>query len=328
MATTTQQQPQQSQTNGNALTTTEDRTLTEFIPFMEKDAIKLSVGIVQDMICVPTKSGKTCTRRDALRFIALCKARQLNPFAGDAYLIGYDSNDGPTFSLITAHQALLKRAEVHPEYDGMESGVIVRCGDTITDREGDFTFDGDILLGGWATVYFKSRSHPIKRRAKLSTYNQGYSRWKKDPAGMIVKVAEADALRSSFPSMLGGMYLEEEAAPREPRLVNPSPPMLPQGRQSLRRPAPPDILPDEGEHSQAELPEPSLDEQRAEQERRDLATELSGYIGEADSAKALDELAEKVLAQQDALGRFDAAGLRALIEARRVALGLGLTKKD
>ena len=31
-----------------------------------------------------------------------------------------------------------------------------------------------------------------------------------DPAGMIVKCAEADALRSAFPTMLGGCYTEEE----------------------------------------------------------------------------------------------------------------------
>jgi hypothetical protein len=37
------------------------------------------------------------------------------------------------------------------------------------------------------------------------------SRWKKDKAGMIVKVAEAAALRSAFPVSTAGMYIHEEA---------------------------------------------------------------------------------------------------------------------
>lgn len=185
---------------------------TAFVPFMGKEEIRLSVSIVKKLICVKTRNGRICDDREAIRFIMLCKARGLNPFEGDAYLTGYENNDGTaTFSLITAHQAFLKRAETHPEYDGMESGVMVVDKDkALVDREGDFTLDSDTIVGGWATVYFKNRSHPMTKRLKLSTFSTGKSRWSKDPAGMIVKCAEADALRSSFPTQLGGMYLEDE----------------------------------------------------------------------------------------------------------------------
>lgn len=186
--------------------------VTEFVPFMAKDAIKLTVRMVKDMCCQRTKKGFVCDDQQAMKFIMLCKARLLNPFDGDAFLLGYDSEkDGPTFSLITAHQAFLKRAEVHSEYDGLESGVIVqdRNGDMV-DREGDFLWAGDVLLGGWATVHLKNRKFPMKKRLNLSTFHTGRSRWNKDPAGMIVKCSEADALRSAFPTSLGGMYLEGE----------------------------------------------------------------------------------------------------------------------
>src|SRR5436189_2756431 len=103
--------------------------IVQFLPLGCTDKIKLAVRIVQNLIAVPTRSGKTCSERDALRFIMLCSARKLNPFEGDAFLIGYDGQNGPEFSLITAHQALLKRAEVHPEFDGMQSGVIVASGE-------------------------------------------------------------------------------------------------------------------------------------------------------------------------------------------------------
>ena len=187
-----------------------DRELS-YKPFMGTAEIKLTVGMVKSLICAKTKQGHTCDDAQAMKFMMLCQARGLNPWEGDAFLIGYDSKDGPSFSLITAHQAFLKRAETHPEYDGMESGVLVMTRDNeLVARVGDFTVADDALVGGWATVHFKHRRFPMVKRVKLKTFDKGFGRWRDDPEGMIVKCAEADALRSSFPTMLGGMYLDEE----------------------------------------------------------------------------------------------------------------------
>ena len=201
--------------NAALLTSILDRE-TEFVPFMGKDPIKLSARLVMKFLCTPTKSGAVCDERMAIRFVMMCKARGLNPWEGDAYIIGYDAKDGPTFSLVTAHQAFLKRAEVHPEYDGMTSGVIVARQGGSVELDGDYFDDGDSLVGGWACVHFKNRKHPMKKRLKLSTFHQGRSRWNADPAGMIVKCAEADALRSAFPNTLGGMFLADEMPDVEP----------------------------------------------------------------------------------------------------------------
>ena len=184
----------------------------EYVPFGADTKIKLTLKIVREMIAIPTRLKKLPTDTECMRFMMLCRARKLNPFEGDCFLQGYDGSDGPQFSLITAHQAFLKRAEVNPEYDGMTSGVIVKDeNDSIVEREGDFLYPGDLLLGGWARVYFKNRKMSTYRRLNLSTFDQGFGRWKKDKAGMIVKCAEADALRSSFPTMLGGLYSEAES---------------------------------------------------------------------------------------------------------------------
>lgn len=198
----------------------------EFVPFANKDAIKLSVNIVKRLICVPTKNGHKCSDEEAMKFMLMCRAKGLNPFEQDAFLIGYDTQDGPKFSLITAHQAFLKRAECNPEYDGMESGVMVtRDGKTI-ELEGDFHFENDVLVGGWATVHFKNRKHPMKKRIRLARFNTGKSQWAKDPAGMICKCAEADALRSSFPTLLGGLYTREEMDKDTTVDTTPSKPMF------------------------------------------------------------------------------------------------------
>jgi len=187
-----------------------ERGLAEYVPYGTQDKIKLSVKIVQNLIAVPTKTGKTCSDRDAIRFIAMCQAKRLNPFEGDAFLVGFDSKDGPNFTLITAHQTYLKRAELHPEFDGMESGVIVALEDARKDLPGDFVPDPYRLLGGWATVHFKTRKHPMVKRVRLETFKKPFGVWLDNAAGMIVKCAEADALRSAFPTMLGGLYLREE----------------------------------------------------------------------------------------------------------------------
>lgn len=203
----------------------EDRIM-EFVPYGAKDSIKLTIKIIQSLIAVPTRSGKNCSEADAMKFMMMCQARKLNPFEGDSFLIGYDTKDGPKFSLITAHQAFIKRAECNPEYDGMKSGIIVRRQDgdsaNIIDVEGDFHLPDDEVLGGWATVYFKNRTHPMSKRIRLDRFKKDTPIWRDDPAGMICKCAEADALRSSFPTLLGGMYLREEIEVAEvPKLAAP-----------------------------------------------------------------------------------------------------------
>jgi len=198
--------------------TNEERAV-EFVPFGSADKIKLSVKIIQNMVAVPTAQGRTCSERDALRFLMLCQAQRLNPFAGDAFLIGYDGKNGPVFSLITAHQAFLKRAETSPDFEGMDSGVIIVKEDgEITEREGDFHLENEQVIGGWARVHRKGRRDTY-RRLRMARFNNGYAQWKVDPAGMIVKCAEADALRSTFPTLLGGLYMQGEIDDATDRIV-------------------------------------------------------------------------------------------------------------
>lgn len=182
-----------------------------FTPFGAMDSIRLSVGVVKKLCAVPTKSGKLPDDTQCMRFVMLCQAQRLNPFAGDAFLIGYDGKDGPTFSLVTAHVAFLKRAESNEHFDGMESGVIVVNSDgEIKEIQGDFYEAGQEVIGGWARVYHKQRKIPTYRRLRVERFNKGFGEWAKDPAGMICKCAEADALRSTFPTLCGGLYLENE----------------------------------------------------------------------------------------------------------------------
>lgn len=180
-------------------------------PLAERDEITLTIASVMNTLAVRTKSGALPTVPDVVKFMMLCKSRGLNPFVGDAYLVGYDSQqDGPTFQLITAIQALRKRAELNPNFDGCARGVIVARGDDVIEREGSMTYPGETLVGGWASCQRKDYSIPFRETVKLATYSTGRSRWAKDKEGMIIKVAEAAALRRAFPSDVGGLYVAEE----------------------------------------------------------------------------------------------------------------------
>ena len=186
-------------------------TLTiTYTPVGESEAITLTIERVKEFLCIPTRSGILPTNPQVMKYMMLCKAQSLNPWVNDAYLVGYDSKDGPSFSLIVSHQALLKRAECSPEYDGIESGVIVKVGQDVIERPGKMLYDGEKLLGGWARVHRNDRKIATYDSVNFKTYNTGRSRWAADPEGMIVKVAEAAALRKTFPSTLAAMYCAEE----------------------------------------------------------------------------------------------------------------------
>jgi phage recombination protein Bet len=193
---------------------TKNEKYLEYIPFGAADKIKLSVALVISTICIPTKLGKLCTERDALRFLMLCQAQRLNPYAGDCTLCGYDSRDkGPQFSMITNHQTFLKRAETCSDYEGMESGIILLDEQgKITEREGDFCLPSENVVGGWARVFRKNRK-PLYKRLSIEQRRPNYETpfWNvvKAPE-QICKCAEADALRATFPTLLGGLYSGQE----------------------------------------------------------------------------------------------------------------------
>lgn len=197
----------------NSMVKAEENAI-EYVPFGMQDKIKLTIGMVKQFLVKPTKSGKIPSNEDITKFMMLCKARELNPWEGDAYFIGYDSNEGvPEFSMITAYQAFLKRAEACPEYDGKEQGVVVKKSGEIKEVNGEIVPDGYTLAGSWAKVYRKDRSRPEYQVVNLGPYDKGRSLWTKDKSGMIVKCAVAKALRHAFPNKLAQMYIAEEREP-------------------------------------------------------------------------------------------------------------------
>jgi len=183
-----------------------------FRPVGSTEDVTLTLGMVRKYVANPTRSGQVPSDRDIVGFMMLCQARKLNPWEGDAYLVGYDSKDGPQFSLITGINTMMKRAEANKMYRGIESGVIVADQDgEMHDITGEVYDDSKYrLVGGWARVVREDRDTPFEARVKFKTYDTQRSRWAKDPEGMIVKVARAHALREAFPTATGGLYTDDE----------------------------------------------------------------------------------------------------------------------
>lgn len=169
------------------------------------DEIKLSPSIVQQFV---TKGNGEISQVEAVNFMQLCRFTKLNPFLNEVYLIKF--GDSPA-QMITAKEALAKRASRQPDYEGITSGLVtVDKNGNVNRREGQILYPGEQLLGAWAKVIREKFAYPIYVEVAFSEYDTGKFNWKKMPANMIDKVAQAKALRQAYPDELGGMYIEEE----------------------------------------------------------------------------------------------------------------------
>lgn len=180
---------------------------------VDGETITLTPSIVQNYIVGPDAQ---ITLPEFKFFTSLCKARGLNPFLKEAYCIKYGDQAA---QIVVGKDVFLKRAIHNPNYDGIESGVIVKVLETgeIVERKGTFyDIEAEKLVGGWARVFRKDWKHPnyssvsfaeVAQRKKNGSLN---SNWTSRGATMVEKVAKVRALRETFIDDLGGMYEAEE----------------------------------------------------------------------------------------------------------------------
>ncbi len=159
-------------------------------------------------------NAQAITNEEIEMFINLCKFNGLNPWLKEAYVIKY--GNAPA-TLVVGKEAYLKRAEMHPQYDGFEAGVIVHTNENeIAYRVGTVVLANEMVVGGWAEVFRKDRNHSTRIEVGwgefAGTTKEGNlnNTWKTKPATMIRKVALVNALREAFPLAFGGMYTAEE----------------------------------------------------------------------------------------------------------------------
>ena len=187
------------------------------------DNVQLSINLVRRYL---SGDNPNVTESEIIYVMKLCKARGLNPYIRDAYLIKYGN---PPAAIIVAKDAVEKRAIQNPEYDGKEVGIYVENKETgeLIKREGSILRKNkEELVGAWCTVYRKDWKYPITKEVNFDEYIQKKkdgtpnTNWENRPVTMITKVAIVQALREAFIEELSGMYEAEEMGVNESELDN------------------------------------------------------------------------------------------------------------
>lgn len=165
--------------------------------------VELSITEIKNNIC------PKATDKEASNFLRLCQYMGLNPFVNDAYLIKY--GDSPA-SMVVGKDAFTKRADAHPQFAGIESGVIVMMKNGIepVNRKGTLVLADENIVGGWARVARADRKLDVETTVSFSEFSTGRAMWAKMPATMIEKVAIVKSLRTAFPATFSGLYDQAE----------------------------------------------------------------------------------------------------------------------
>ncbi|MBN2382542.1 phage recombination protein Bet [bacterium] len=168
----------------------------------EKPSVELSIDLIRRYIC------ENATDQEAFAFLQLCRSQNLNPFLKEAYLIKYDRKAPAT--MVVGKDTFTKRADRLAEFDGAKAGIIVTKDNAIVYREGSVVMPGETLIGGWAEVFRKDRSHSFRNECSMAEYDRKTRSWREMPGTMVRKVALVQSLREAFPSSFSGMYTAEE----------------------------------------------------------------------------------------------------------------------
>lgn len=177
------------------------------------EEIRLTPTIVKEYLV--SGNSEDVSVAEVAMFIKLCQYQKLNPWLKEAYCIKYGSSPA---TVVVGKEAFMKRAEDNVNYDGDESGIIVadKTSGEIHYRTGTLKLRTEDIVGGWAEVWRKDRSHSKRVEVSFDEYvgktrdGKMNSQWSQKPGTMIRKVALVQALREAFPQSLGGMYTAEE----------------------------------------------------------------------------------------------------------------------
>lgn len=175
--------------------------------------VELSPEVVRNYMVSGNKEAVSID--EIVMFMNLCKFSGLNPWAKEAYCIKYGKEPA---TMVIGKEAYLKRAEAHEAFDGYECGVILwdKNSQEIVYRQGSVRLASEDVVGGWAKVYRKDRSHPYVAEVGFDEYAARRSdgslnaMWTKKPGTMIRKTALVQALREAFPSAFGGAFSTDE----------------------------------------------------------------------------------------------------------------------
>jgi phage recombination protein Bet len=179
---------------------------------LDKQEVTLSFEIIKNLLV----HGKPelVSHQEAAFFMEMCKARGLNPFKKDCYLIKYNQDPAAIIVSIDYYRA---RAYAQKDCQGWQVGVIVKTKDGTVKRTNGLVLDSEELLGAWFEAQPKgwnvSRKHEVNLEGYLQYTKEGKLTkfWKKEKQPtQIMKVVEAQGLRFVWPTEFQKLYIREE----------------------------------------------------------------------------------------------------------------------
>lgn len=152
-------------------------------------------------------------------FMYLCKAYDLDPLKKEIYFIKYGSKT----SILTSRDGYLKIANLNENFNGLESDVVY-LGDVLTKRDDGslhiaygpehLSFDKSKLTGAFCSVFRKDRDKATTIFVSIREYyKKDAPIWQQYTNAMILKVAEAMALKRAF--AISGLTTKEEIEDKE-----------------------------------------------------------------------------------------------------------------
>lgn len=154
------------------------------------------------------------TENELKIILYLSKEYNLDPLKKEIYLLKY----GGKSTVITSRDGYLKIANLNENFDGIESDVVYQ-GDKLTKREDGsllieygpehLIFDKSKLTGAFCSVFRKDRAKATTVFVSIKDYyKRGAPIWEQYVNAMILKVAEAMALKRAF--AISGLVTREE----------------------------------------------------------------------------------------------------------------------
>lgn len=180
------------------------------------------------------------TDQEIIFFMGICKARGLNPFAKDCYLIKYSTDPA---AIVTSIDFYRSRAKAEKDCEGWESGVVCLQTDGTLRYSKGIVLPNETLVGGWFRAKPLGWATPFELEVNLEGYIKKTSSgeitkfWRKEnQPTMIRKVAESQGLREVFPDPFRGTITAEEIGELSEALTT-SGELLPEAKGGAALPA-------------------------------------------------------------------------------------------
>lgn len=163
------------------------------------------------------------TRAQLHMFLELAAKYDLDPFAKEIWCAVPRSKDGAPRTdkvlIMVGRDGFLKIAQRNPDFRGLDGDVVCEKDLFEVERTADdkrlivhkYGIERGKIIGAYAIV-FRANRHPTYYFAPIGEFRPDapsvYSQWSKGPSSMILKCAEAAALRRAF--SITGLVAEEE----------------------------------------------------------------------------------------------------------------------